>query len=175
MSDLVVSQRSGLAYLNLRGDASDKAWLKAVSQAVGTPLPTTPNTVNAGSAEVYWLGPDEWLIIVNESARAAMIEAINTANADTHAAVNDISGGQLALTLTGRHGRALLAKGCTLDLHPDQFAEGQCAQSGLAKAPVLLALRHDSQAFDIVVRTSFADYLQRWMARAGNNLGIEFR
>lgn len=175
MSDLVVSQRRELAHLNLRGDASDKTWLKAVSQAIGTALPTTPNTVNTDSAEVYWLGPDEWLIIVEESARATMIDAINAANASTHAAVNDISGGQLALTLTGRHSRALLAKGCTLDLHPDEFAEGQCAQSGLAKAPVLLALRNDAQAFDIVVRTSFADYLQRWMARAGDNLGIEFR
>jgi sarcosine oxidase subunit gamma len=59
-----------------------------------------------------------------------------------------------------------LAKGCTLDFHPRVFRPGTCAQSGLAKANVLIRLGDDPDSFDVVVRRSFADYLLRWLRHA---------
>jgi sarcosine oxidase subunit gamma len=62
-----------------------------------------------------------------------------------------------------------------LDLHPGVFAVGDCAQSGLAKANVVLALVDDKPTFMVVVRRSFSDYLYRWLAHAGSDDGVTFR
>ena len=175
MSSLVVSRRLGLRQFNLRGDASDEAFVDAITNAIRTTLPTTPNTVSSSSIEAYWLGPDEWQIIVPDEQVSGVLDAVDAAIGGKHAALNDISGGQVALQIAGPQGVELLAKGCTLDLHPDVFGIGQCAQTGLGKAPILIARRSESPVFDIVVRSSFADYLQQWLSRAGAGLGIEFR
>ena len=78
-------------------------------------------------------------------------------------AINDVSGGQLALQISGGAARDVFAKGCTLDFHPRVFMSGMCAQSGLGKASVLFTLPNSDDEFYVVVRRSFADYLLRWL------------
>ncbi len=157
--------RSDLGHLNLRGDAEDAAFLDAAEKALGVALPTRPNTIAEGDATAFWLGPDEWLVLSDAGSVAQKPAALEAAHKACHFAVNDVSGGQLALTLKGERVRATLAKGCTLDFHPGVFARGLCAQSGLAKASVLLAPVENDE-FMIVVRRSFSDYLLRWLAAA---------
>jgi sarcosine oxidase subunit gamma len=75
--------------------------------------------------------------------------------------------------LLGAAARRLLTKGCTLDLHPGVFGPGQCAQTGLAKAGVLIRPLPDNSGYDLIVRRSFADYLWQWLLRAGREYRIE--
>ncbi len=166
--------RGDLGHINLRGCASDAGFVQAAKQALGQALPVEANTFSAGEHHVCWLGPDEWLVITPVSGAADLSERLTRALANTHAAINDVSGGQVALMLRGPQCRELLARGCTLDLHTREFVVGNCAQSGLAKANVLLALVDDSPTFMIVVRRSFADYLCRWLAHAGRDQRIVF-
>jgi sarcosine oxidase subunit gamma len=76
--------------------------------------------------------------------------------------------------LIGPGAREVLAKGCTLDLHPDEFKPGACAQSGLAKASVLLAMIDERPSFEIKVRRSFAEYVLLWLNYSGREFGISF-
>ena len=78
------------------------------------------------------------------------------------------------MLLEGSAARKILAKGCTLDLHPSVFPVGACAQSGLAKASVVLGLLGEAPTFMIVVRRSYSDYLCRWLSNAGSDAGIIF-
>ena len=78
------------------------------------------------------------------------------------------------LRLAGRDARGVLARGCTLDLHPDVFSVGAAAQTGLAKARVLIGLVDAAPVFEIVVRRSFADYLCRWLAHVARHGGVAF-
>jgi sarcosine oxidase subunit gamma len=149
--------------------------VNSVEKVLGQALPIEPNTVSSGRHQVFWLGPDEWLVVTPAGGAAELAGRLQQASSGSHASVNDISGGQVALVLEGPKSRDLLAKGCTLDLHPDVFSVGDCAQSGLAKAGVLLALVDDKPSFMIVVRRSFSDYLCRWLAHAGSDEGITFR
>ena len=55
----------------------------------------------------------------------------------------------------------MLARGCALDLHPSVFPPGSCAQTLLARAQVIL-YRTDEEAFRLLVRPSFADYVRAW-------------
>ena len=62
--------------------------------------------------------------------------------------------------------RIALAAGCALDLHPRMFRAGCCAQTLLAKVPVILDQLDGSPTFHVLVRASFAAYLADWLVDA---------
>lgn len=166
--------RDDLGHVNLRADSTNQALVDAIVGIAGQPLPLVPNTISEGDHRIFWLGPDEWLVLTDADATSPLTESIREASRGMHVWANDISGGQVAIELRGDAARNLLAKGCTLDLHPSVFPVGACAQSGLAKANVLIGLVEDTPTFIIVVRRSFADYLCRWLGHAGSDTGIAF-
>jgi sarcosine oxidase subunit gamma len=163
---------SELGHLNLRGDPNDDRFVKAAQDVLGQELPVIPNTTSVPEHQVYWLGPDEWLIVSDASGIQTLREKLETAFSGISAAVNDVSGGQLLLRVTGPQVRDVLAKGCTLDFHSKTFTAGMCAQSGLAKANVLIGVTDQDTAFHIVVRRSFAEYLLRWLQHASEEFGV---
>ena len=114
--------------------------------------PLAPNTV-AGDA--IWLGPDEWLVLGGREQDYA----------DMPAAV-DVSANRVCFELSGEGAEDVLARGCALDLHPSVFPPGRCAQTLVARAQVIL-YRTEADAFRLLVRPSFADYLRAWLRDAG--------
>ena len=171
---LSVRVRSDVGFVNLRGDGANPAFANAVSEVLGQTLPRSANTLSAGEHRVYWLGPDEWLAVLERDNAAGIPATLDAALAGQVGAVNDVGGGNVALWLEGAEASRVLAKGCTLDLHPDVFRVHDCAQTGLAKANVLLGRLDAGNAFEIVVRRSFADYLCRWLAHAAKHEGVRF-
>jgi sarcosine oxidase subunit gamma len=164
-----IQVQPGLGHLNLRGNAGNPNFVKATEDILGQKLPTVPNTMSANMHRVYWLGPDEWLILTDSKT---LVEELQQSLSPLHGAVNDVSGGQIALRVSGTQVRDVLAKGCTLDFHPRVFTAGMCAQSGLAKASVLFSLTGEADTFDVIVRRSFADYLVRWLRHAADEYGV---
>jgi sarcosine oxidase subunit gamma len=172
-STLTLQRLTDVGYINLRGDTKSAEFLDAVSKVTGLALPLEPNTVATGEHDIYWLGPNEWLL-VGEHANTSRVEAaLREELAQQHVAVNDMSGGQITFRLSGDSARQLLSKGCALDLHPGVFGVGACAQTGLAKASVILRPLGDESGFDVLVRRSFSDYLWQWLLRAGREFRIE--
>ena len=165
---------SGRGFLNVRLDPRCAPAVEAAARALGQPLPLAANTFTTGEHHVCWLGPDEWLIVTGRQRAAALGRDLPEALAGRHAAVNDVSGGHVALCVSGVDARTVLAKGCTLDLHPSAFAPPQCAQTGLAKATVLLSALDGASTYAIIVRRSFSDYLYRWLAHAARPHGVGF-
>ena len=171
---LIVREHPFLGHINLRGDPRDPSFAGAVGGVMGEALPMVPNTLtDVNGATMYWLGPDEWLIVTPDDHREAILRRLRQALAKLHVAVTDISGGQTALHLHGRHVRDVLAKGCPIDLHPRVFGIGQCAQSHLGKAPVLIGQIEEQPYFELIVRRSFADYLWMWLESAAEEYGLE--
>jgi sarcosine oxidase subunit gamma len=68
----------------------------------------------------------------------------------------------------GSNARAVLAKGCPLDLHERAFAAGRCAQTLLAKVPVLVHRAGVEPTFEIHVARSFRDYAWVWLQAAAS-------
>lgn len=157
---------SGRGFLNVRLDPRDKQAVKAAGQILGHAMPLVANTYSSGKHCVYWLGPDEWLIETESGDAAALATKLSAALAGFHAAVNDVSGGHVALRLAGADARTALAKGCTLDLHPREFGPGQCARTALSRATVLLAAHSEPDSYTIIAARSFTDYLRRWLTQA---------
>ncbi len=163
---VTVTIRADLCHYNLRGNPSDSDFVSTAEKVTGVSLPLRANTVvRQANYCGYWLGPDEWLIVRPGGAEIA-------SNTDLH--LNDLSGGQLLLRLAGPAVESLLAKGCTLDLSSTAFAADDCAQTGLAKASVLIARVQETDEFEVIVRRSFSEYLMLWLKNAGTEFGIRF-
>ena len=169
-----ISVLPGYAFLNVRLDPRGEQAVEAATRVLGQPMPLAANTFTAGEHRVYWLGPDEWLVVTSAEAAAALGSELAEALAGFHAAINDVSGGHVALCVSGVDARTVLAKGCTLDLHPQKFGPAQCARTGLAKATVLLGALDSESTYTIIVSRSFSDYLCRWLAHAARAHGVRF-
>lgn len=157
-----IEERPFLGHFNLRGSYADTAFARAVEQAVGVALPIEPNTTSSGDdLSIAWLGPDEWLIMTAVDSGNEVRARLERALAGMHTALSDIGCGQTTVSVSGPAARALLAKVCTLDLHPRVFGSGQCAQTQLAGATVILLHTGEPPGYEIVVRRSFADHLWR--------------
>lgn len=170
--DIVMTVRSDLGAVNLRGDADNPSFIAAVEKVIGQSLPVVANTVSNGTRDVFWLGPNEWLVLATETEAGSLAVTLKDALKEIHAAVNVVSGGQIALTLSGANVRELLSKGCTIDFHPREFRDGMCVQSGLAKASVVIGKPGKDEQFIVIVRRSFADYLVHWLTDAAAEYGI---
>jgi len=110
---------------------------------------------------------------VDDSVELTM--QLREALAASHASVADLSGGQIALHVSGSKVRDVLAKACTLDLSPSEFDVGACAQGGLAKTGMLIGRIDDAELkFEIVLRRSFADYALRWLRHAATEYDVRF-
>ena len=103
---------------------------------------------------------------------AALVEALRQSLQGHRAAVTDVSDGRTIIEIAGRHARDVLAKGCGLDLHDRVFAPGQCAQSGLAKARILLRQLDLAPSYQIFVQRSHAEYLWLWLKDAAREYGL---
>ena len=171
---LIVREHPFLCHINLRGDPRDPHFAGAAGSALGDALPMVPNTLtDVNGIVIYWLGPDEWLIVTPDDRRQTTLFRLRQALAQQHVAITVVSGGQTALHLRGRHVRDVLAKGCPIDLHPRAFRIGQCAQSHLGKAPVLIGQIEEQPYFELIVRRSFSDYLWTWLESAAEEYGFE--
>ena len=154
-------------FLNLRGRPSHTGFVAGVLKVLGAEAPTEANTViEAGDHRVYWLGPDEWLIVTpagqQENLQRDLLDALD----GVFSSVVDNSSGLTMIHVTGDNAGALLATDCPFDLHPREFKSGQCAQTRLAKAGMLIAPLSDGRGFEVIIRRSFADYLLRWLQDA---------
>ena len=168
---LIFGEMTHLGKLNLRGQ-NDLA--KAVKVITGCTFPPKASRFqSAGDRHVVWLGPDEYLLLCEAGKEQELQDSLNSMIPSPHFAITDVSDSLCALSLRGPAVRAVLAKGCGLDLHPKKFTAGQSAQSLLALSAVtLMALADD--AFILICRTSFAPYVQRWLADAALEYGYQY-
>jgi sarcosine oxidase, subunit gamma len=172
-----LAERPGRGKIDLRGDPHARGFMAAVGRALDLLLPGEPCTSAArDQLGALWLSPDQWLLTCPAGDVPGLLASLREALADVHAAITDVTDGRVAFHIAGPSAREVLAKGCPLDLHARAFPPGRCAQSLLAKAPVLIHLADDhpeqGPGFDVYVARSFADYLWTWLEDAGREYGV---
>ena len=146
------------AVLRLR--AADADLLARANGALGALLPLDANRANG---DLLWLAPGEWLLVdCSEEVLKRLGDALDRATFH----IADITHGRMALSLTGAPARALLARGCSLDLHPRAFPHGSCAQSVFAQIPAIIHFRSDTPEYRLYLDSSFEAYAMAWLCRA---------
>lgn len=127
--------------------------------------PVAPNTTATdGAVTVAWLAPGEWAVLglapdeARRRAEAALEGALHL--------VADISAGRARFTVEGPGARDLLAKGCSLDLHPSRFPPGACAQTLVGQCGVFIHRPGEGDRFDLLVDRTLAAHFGAWLADA---------
>jgi sarcosine oxidase, subunit gamma len=172
LSGIVMHEYKLLGHLNLRGNISDAEFLMGVQETLGVALPTTPcSSAKSDLAQIMWLAPDEWLIIV-ASGTEFDVEQKLRANLKGHFAVSDISGAQTLIELSGKHVIDLMKKSTGYDLHLDSFPVGKVVGTTFAKTGAHI-LRVSEGIFQLVVRRSFSDYVWLWIQEGSQEYGLK--
>jgi sarcosine oxidase subunit gamma len=140
----------------------------ALSEVFGLPWPSAPNSVAGLNTRVLWLAPDTWAIV--GAVESTLRQQAGRALGERLHHISEITEGRVVFSICGPLARALFSKGCSLDLHPQQFSEGRCAQSLLAQVPVLIEPRAVSEAhaidYQIYADISYEGYLRAWFKDA---------
>lgn len=171
---LDLAEEPFVRHLVLRLDATSTAVVD-VERLLGLTLPPANRASGAdGSRTAVWLGPDEWLIMdsgPDDDLAAELAGIVRPADG----AVVDVSAQRTTLRLRGPYARSVLAKGCSVDLHPRVVVPGLAVQTMIAHAAVILVALDagcpdQGLAADldcrILVRSTFAAYLADWLLDA---------
>jgi sarcosine oxidase subunit gamma len=152
--------------MNLRADLNDAELMQRLAAALGFALPAVPNMVaSRDDGRALWLGPGEWLVVGPDGQQQALEQTLRNGLSGAVGSVVDVSANRTLLEIRGLKASDLLAHGVSIDLDSRSFGPGHCAQTLLAKAPVVIE-RRDETAFHVYVRTSFACYVADWLLDA---------
>lgn len=136
-----------------------------IEARLGTSLPLACGAVSrAEGVEVAWLAPDEFLVVSDRPAAELTAAFVEGLGGEPGSAI-DLSANRTTLELSGPSARAVLDKGCALDLHPRVFRPDQAYVTVLGPVPVVLWKVADEQ-YRIMPRASYADFLGRWLIDA---------
>ena len=157
-------RRTTMTQVDLR---VDPATSQLRSRRLPFELPLESNTWKSSSGvQTLWLGPDEWLLVTHSGAgrAATLIGEIGAALGSAHHSAVDVSAARTVFELWGAERYDVLAAGCGLDLHERSWRPGTCAQTLLARVPMLLQ-EHDGMT-RLFVRSSLERYLVTWLERS---------
>lgn len=185
---LRVVERPFRAMLDLRFAVDQPNWSY---HGVGLPAPLLASGTPERGA--LWLGPGWFLVLAGKlpvgASSGAVVDAVVSmaagSMADTRDAgeggqdqpvsVVDVSGWRTIVDVAGPRAWPVLRTGCSLDLHPDSFGVNACAQTLLARTPVLLQRLPDEAlessmrpCYRVFVRSSYAHHLASWLLDAAS-------
>lgn len=170
---VVLGESTIRGLLVLRGDDANAEFREAVSGVLGVEPAREPLTAaRKRDLSILWLGPDEWLVVTPDRRVARIERALRDALDGQRASLTDVSHSRAVLVLSGPDSRAVLAKGCPLDLHPRVFGPGRCAQSRLAKCQALIHQTNAAPTFEIHVGRSYSQYAWTWLEDAAQEFGV---
>ena len=152
----------------VRVDPNSEEGARIASVAGGLPARCGEVSGKEG-VSVLWLGPSEFLVVAPEEAHDSLggdlIGSLTAALGDAPGQVVDLSANRTTFELSGPRARAVLEKGCALDLHPRSFTAGTALATEVGNIPVVLQ-KTGEESFRLFPRASFADFLGRWLLDA---------
>lgn len=150
--------------------APDSPEAARIEAALGLALPAANGVASGGGRDVLWLGPDEWLVVGEPGSERTTESLLRDAIGNGFGVVVELSANRTVLEVEGPDARMVLAACCHLDLHRRAFGVGDCAQTLLQKAQIILQQTSDAPAYRLFVRPSFAAYVAGWLAEGAEGL-----
>jgi sarcosine oxidase, subunit gamma len=130
-------------------------------RAEGNPSPEANRWSDRDGLETLWLGPDQTLVTGPIERRAELLRQLRASLDERHTSVVDVSSMRAIIELPDAVADDVLPAGCGLDLDRSVWRTGMCAQTLLARVPVLLQRRERGSR--VFVRASFSEWLLDWL------------
>lgn len=157
-----------LTMVGLRVHPGSEAGERLAALTGGLPS-ASGDLCTSGDTSVLWLGPAEFLLVApansHESLGGDLPRALISALGDGKGQVVDLSANRTTFELSGPRARAVLEKGCALDLHPRVLKAGTALSTEIGGIPAIL-WKTEEETYRIFPRASFAEFLGRWLLDA---------
>lgn len=151
----------GLATLIVQsGGEPDLA--RYVAERFRVALPEPSRARFEGEPGLVWSGPGQWLAVGLDPDRIRGLAG----DLAGIAAVTDQSAARAVVRVAGPRARDALAKGVTLDLHPQVFRAGHAAVTDIAHVGAQIWRATEDLAYEVAVPRSLAGYFGAWLVRA---------
>lgn len=146
--------------LLLRGNGGDD-FRRAVGDVLGQEIPEATNVTASNQLYCLCLSDSDWLVL--SSGDKPLEIPLNKALNRQVAAVIDVSSAWTIVEVAGANAEALLASGCSLDLHASNFPVGQCARGLISHVEIVIYRRETGDGYHILVDRSLAADLWNWL------------
>lgn len=143
---------------------------QAVRKVTGLQLLRGPRRVVAKGLALIGTAPGQWLAIAEDADSMRMLDAL-AQQLIGHAAITEQSDSKVIIRISGARARAVLAKGCSLDLHGRVFRPGDAATTAVALIDCVLWQIDDAPSYDLAVPSSFAESFWSWLAASAAEFG----
>lgn len=174
---VTLAERADLAAASVALRAGQAAALAdALRQGFGLALPPRPGCSSAGTCELVWTSPGQWLAL--DSAREGLARFgfahDLAARLGGAASVTDLTGARAVLRLSGPAVRDMLAKLVPIDLDEAAFPPGAAALTLAAHVGVTLWRAPESGgAWGLACYRSFGESLAHEVLQAAAEFGCE--
>lgn len=169
---LTMAEQSGFDLVQVMARRGEWAATDAAcAQAYGVAAPAKPQTVEAQGALLVWSGPDQFLVL---SPRGTALDKARKTFAGV-ASLSEQSDARSLLRITGPRARDMLAKVCSLDLHPAAFPVGTAAVTYIDHTSVNVWRAADAAGeavFQLLIFGTFAESLWHTLLDSGAEYGI---
>lgn len=129
------------------------------------PAKVGASTSAVGDLRAMCTAPEDWLLVSSRYRLSGPLRERIGAEAKIQGiGVIDLSAGLSVFEVSGTDARAVLGKGCGLDLDSRAFAHPQCARARLAQVAVVIAAHDDKETFELYVARSHGPWLKEWLA-----------
>lgn len=157
--------------IRIQGNAADPAVVKAIEAATGLGLPHDDHYAENGDRILARVGPNEWLLFVGLEQEDAALEALIRAGSDHFITATLISDSRATFAVGGTAAAELMAKGSSLDFHPDVFPVGVQRSTRFAAIPAVIA-HVQPDRFLIYLDVSLAPYAVSWLIDAATEFSL---
>lgn len=154
--------RLGLsAVFDLKGRKEDlKKWISDPNLS----FPDTPNTsVSQDGYELYWIGPEHWLLRTDLKREEALSALLKPAEAPVEISIVEVSDTLTFYDIEGPDAAVIMAIASPLDTHAAAFPKNGVSYTEAFGLKALVVRREDG--FELAVERSFADMLGDYFDR----------
>lgn len=141
-----------------------------ITTAYGLALPRPGRAATGPKVTAQWIQPDGWMLTAARGYEGALARNIKSATGDAGSVV-DQTHGRSIITLSGKRAPWVLAKLCSLDLHPSVFTPGSVASSPVAHLACTIHCRDAAPTYDLTIFTTFARSFIEHLTHAADETG----
>lgn len=150
---VMIAEEPPQGMITVRGDLASAKMKKAVGE-----VPALRKVVFTSNTEVFWMSPDELMVLCPYAEVGDQLAKIEAALAGTHHLAVDVSDARAMFSLSGEKIREVLAKLTPADLRPSALPALELRRTRLAQVPAAFWLRDDAAA-QIICFRSVARYV----------------
>ncbi len=118
-----------------------------------------------GAVTLLCISPESWVILCAEKDIGTISNWIRTTAGQATITASEMTDQYICIDIEGDYARALLAKGCALDLSDELFSGHSTARTLLSQANIII-WRISDDGFRILFDTSLCNYLWQWLESA---------